>query len=137
MLRPGLWRYELNAGELRNGNLSYRPVFLQGTVARGLESNTTPYGGLLLAEHYAAASVGVAQSLGEFGSVSVDVTAARTKLANGDTKTGQSYRFMYAKSPNEWVTEVRLVGHRFTAPGHHYVRFHDPNRYPRPHCQYT
>ncbi|MBO1114632.1 fimbria/pilus outer membrane usher protein [Bordetella petrii] len=119
MLRPGLWRYELNAGELRNGDSSYRPVFLQGSVARGLESNTTPYGGLLLAEHYAAAAVGVAQSLGEFGSISVDVTAARTKLANGDTKTGQSYRFLYAKSLNDWGTEFRLVGHRYSTSGYY------------------
>ncbi|MBV7484998.1 fimbria/pilus outer membrane usher protein [Bordetella sp. BOR01] len=123
MLRPGLWRHEISAGELRNGYAQYRPVFLQGTVARGLESNTTPYGGLLLAEHYAAAALGVAQSLGEFGSASVDVTAARTKLANGDIKTGQSYRFLYSKSLNDLGTEFRLVGHRYSTAN--YYDFND------------
>src|SRR5690606_3297814 len=123
MLRPGLWRYEINAGELRNGYTDYRPAFVQATLARGLESNTTPYGGLLLAENYSAAALGVAQSLGSFGSVSFDVTAARTKLANGDTKTGQSYRFLYSKSLNELGTEFRLVGHRYSTSG--YYDFND------------
>jgi len=122
MLRPGLWNFEVNAGQLR-GYSGYRPNFVQATVARGLESNTTPYGGLLLAEHYSAVALGAAQSLGRFGSISLDVTAAHTELASGGSKSGQSYRFLYSKSLNDLGTEFRLVGHRYSTSG--YYDFND------------
>ncbi|NYT37717.1 fimbrial biogenesis outer membrane usher protein [Allopusillimonas soli] len=123
MLRPGMWRYELSAGQLRNGNTDYRPRFALATVAHGLASNTTPYGGILVAEHYAAAGLGVVQSLGRFGSLALDVTTARTELANGETQRGNSYRFLYSKSLNDLGTEFRLVGHRYSTSG--YYDFND------------
>lgn len=119
MLRPGLLHYELSAGELRNGYDRYQPRFVQATTARGLASNTTPYAGLLLSEKYSAVAVGAAQSLGKFGSASIDVIHARTQLAQGKVSNGQSYRFLYSKSLNAHGTEFRLVGHRYSTSGYY------------------
>ena len=119
MLRPGLVHYELSAGELRNGYHHYQPRFVQATTARGLASNTTPYAGLLLSGKYSAVAVGAAQSLGKFGSASIDVIHARTQLAQGKVSSGQSYRFLYSKSLNAHGTEFRLVGHRYSTSGYY------------------
>lgn len=118
MLRPGLWRYEINAGELQPGNTQYRPVFLQTTLAKGLASDATPYGGILLAAHYRAAALGFAKSLGDFGSLSLDVTTARAELASQSVQSGRSYRILYSKSLNNLGTEFRLVGHRYSTSGY-------------------
>lgn len=119
MLRPGLLHYELSTGELRNGSDRYQPRFLQATAARGLASNTTSYSGLLLSGNYSAVAVGAAQSLGQFGSASIDVTHARTRLAQGKLSNGQSYRLLYSKSLNAYGTEFHLVSHRYSTSGYY------------------
>lgn len=119
MLRPGLMHYEFSAGELRNGYDHDQPRFVQATAARGLASDTTPYAGLLLSENYRAVAIGAAKSLGRFGSASIDVTHARTHLAQGGMSSGQSYRFLYSKSLNAHGTEFRLVGHRYSTSGYY------------------
>jgi len=126
MLRPGLLHYELNAGTLRSADPGYHPGFVQATFARGLASDTTPQAGLLLADHYHAMAVGVAQGLGRMGSASIDVTHARTRTANGTVRNGQSYRFLYSKSLNPQGTELRVVGHRYSTSG--YFDFTDAAR---------
>ncbi|WP_313171678.1 fimbria/pilus outer membrane usher protein [Stenotrophomonas sp.] len=119
MLRPGLFHYELSAGELRNGYEHYRPRFVQASAAKGLASDITPYAGLLLSEQYSAVALGAAQSLGRLGSASIDISHARTRLAQGGTSSGQSVRFLYSKSLNTHGTEFRLVGHRYSTSGYY------------------
>lgn len=119
MLRPGLLHYEFDAGELSNGYENYRPRFVQAITARGMASDTTPYAGLLLSENYSAFAIGAAQNLGRFGSASIDMTHARTHLAQGGVSSGQSYRFLYSKSLNAYGTEFRLVGHRYSTSGYY------------------
>ncbi|KRG62262.1 hypothetical protein ABB27_18445 [Stenotrophomonas terrae] len=119
MLRPGLTHYEFNAGTLRNGEERYQPRFVQATLARGLRSSATPYGGVLLAENYQSIAFGVAHDLGSFGSASIDISHARTQLAAGGSRSGQSYRFLYSKSLNTHGTEFRLVGHRYSTSGYY------------------
>lgn len=119
MLRPGLTHYELSAGTLRNGEERYQPGFVQATLAHGLRSSATPYGGLLIAQNYQSFAVGVAHDLGRFGSASIDISHARTQLAAGGSSSGQSYRFLYSKSLNTHGTEFRLVGHRYSTSGYY------------------
>ncbi|MGJ8513865.1 fimbria/pilus outer membrane usher protein [Carnimonas bestiolae] len=116
MLRDGIWRYQLTAGEFRNGGSldDYHPSFLQLTASRGLSNDTTPYAGLLIAEHYRAASVGIGKGLGQWGAVSLDVTGAITDIAAGDQASGISSRFLYSKSLNSWGSEFRLLGYRYS-----------------------
>ncbi len=119
MLRPGLTHYELSAGILRNGEERYQPGFVQATLAHGLPSSATPYGGLLVAQNYQSIAMGVAHDLGRFGSASIDISHARTQLASGGSRSGQSYRFLYSKSLNARGTEFRLVGHRYSTSGYY------------------
>lgn len=119
MLRPGHSRFELSAGQLRDGEDRYTPKFLQFTGARGLTSNTTPHIGALFAENYRSMALGVAQSLGTLGSASIDITHARTRLAAGGDRHGQSYRVLYSKSLDAHGTEFRLIGHRYSTSGYY------------------
>lgn len=123
MLREGLWNYEVTAGRYHDGTGGYNPDFIQGTVARGISHNLTPYGGVLIADNYQSAVAGIGSSLGAFGAVSLDGSYAKTNLASGGTKQGQSYRILYAKSLNELGTDFRLAGYRYSTSG--YYDFND------------
>ncbi|EEL7912627.1 fimbria/pilus outer membrane usher protein, partial [Salmonella enterica subsp. enterica serovar Infantis] len=49
--------------------------------------------------------------------VSVDVTHARSQLADDSTHQGQSLRFLYAKSLNNYGTNFQLLGYRYSTRG--------------------
>ena len=119
MLREGIWNFQFTAGKYHSGNGGYQPELLQGTVALGTKYNLTPYGGVILAEHYRSAAVGVGKNLGELGAVSVDGSISDTDLANGDSKQGQSFRFLYSKSLNQVGTTFQLAGYRYATSGYY------------------
>ncbi|MBW7983756.1 fimbria/pilus outer membrane usher protein [Enterobacillus tribolii] len=119
MLREGIWNYQLTAGKYHDGTSQYQPTFLQATVARGVGHDFTPYGGVIMAEHYRSAVAGVGKSLGGWGAVSVDASVSDTELASGGNKRGQSYRFLYSKSLNSMGTDFRLAGYRYATSGYY------------------
>jgi len=115
--REGHTKFSLTAGQYRNGYGSEKPDFGQFTLIHGFGKGVTLYGGMQGTQNYAAAAVGIGQNLGELGAISVDVTQARTKLPEGETSQGQSYRFLYAKTFAETDTDFRLVGYRYSTSG--------------------
>ncbi|WP_224971817.1 fimbria/pilus outer membrane usher protein [Acinetobacter oleivorans] len=120
MLRPGRWKYQVTAGRYRTGNYDndYQPYFGKATVAYGLNNRITPYGGLLIADaHYQSAGLGVGLSLGQFGAFSADATYANNKLASGGSSDGASFRFLYSKSLNEYGTNFKVIGYRYSTRG--------------------
>jgi outer membrane usher protein len=119
MLREGIWDYQLTAGQHHDATSDYRPNFVQGTLARGMVHDVTPYGGLLVADHYRSAVIGMGKNLGNWGAVSLDVSYSDTELAVGDSKQGQSVRFLYSKSLNDWGTEFRIAGYRYSTSGYY------------------
>ena len=119
MLRDGLWNYEVTAGRYHDGVSGYEPNFVQGTVARGISHNLTPYGGVLIAENYQSAVAGVGSGLGSLGAISLDGSYAKTNLASGGTKQGQSFRILYAKSLGDLGTDFRLAGYRYSTSGYY------------------
>lgn len=119
MLRNGLWNYEVTAGRYHDGISGYQPQFIQGTVARGISHNLTPYGGVIVADNYQSAVLGMGTGLGDLGAVSLDGSYAKTNLASGDTKEGQSYRLLYAKSLSDFGTDFRLAGYRYSTSGYY------------------
>lgn len=123
MLRDGLWNYEVTAGRYHDGIGGYQPQFVQGTLARGIGHNLTPYGGAIVADNYQSAVVGMGTGLGDLGAISVDGSYAKTSLASGADKQGQSYRILYAKSLNNLGTDFRLAGYRYSTSG--YYDFND------------
>lgn len=103
--REGRLKYDVVAGRYRSG-LSGKgaPFFVQGTLARGFTGGVTLYGGSQVAKRYTSAVAGAGMNLGTWGAVSADVTAARSELADDSTHSGQSVRFLYAKSLNNYGT---------------------------------
>lgn len=95
MLRKGIWKYQLTAGQYRSSGTSdnYRPSFVQATVARGMNNVITPYVGVLAAEDYFSGGAGVGLSLGKLGAISTDVTMSNNQLAAGGVPQGQVYAF--------------------------------------------
>lgn len=102
MLRKGIWKYQLTAGQYRSSGTSdnYRPSFVQATVARGMNNVITPYVGVLAAEDYFSGGAGVGLSLGKLGAISTDVTMSNNQLAAGGSATGASLRFFSVHDKN-------------------------------------
>lgn len=117
MLREGIWRYSLTAGEYNAAVEGDRPKFGQGTLAYGLPYDFTLYGGLLGSDFYRATQVGVGKSLGSIGAVSLDFTQAATDTLQGQTDTGQSYGLRYGKA-FATGTSVRFAGYRYSTEGY-------------------
>ncbi|WP_105737419.1 fimbria/pilus outer membrane usher protein [Cronobacter dublinensis] len=126
MQRPGQLKYSLTAGEYDpSGPDDATPTFAQGTMIYGLNNRFTLYGGAMGADTYQAAALGVGVGLDEWGSVSIDVTQARSQLQNNTTTTGQSYRFQYSKNIEFTDTAITLAGYRYSTSG--YYDFEEAN----------
>lgn len=119
MLREGIWDYALTAGKYQDGTTNYQPRFIQGTLSRGLSHDLTPYGGVLVADHYRSGVLGVGKSLGMLGAASFDTAWSDTELYNGDRQQGASFRFLYSKSLNALGTQLQIAGYRYSTSGYY------------------
>lgn len=113
-VREGAWRYTASAGKYRNVSGKKEPVVAQGTVAYGLNSRFSLYGGVQAAGLYQSVLMGVGAGLGSLGAASVDITHARSKDPASVTQQGQSLRFLYAKSFLPTGTDFRVLGYRYS-----------------------
>ncbi|MGP0906806.1 fimbria/pilus outer membrane usher protein [Serratia sp. CY76391] len=129
MQREGQVKYSVTTGELRNsGNNSLREAkFVQGTLIYGMPHDMTPYLGVLAAQYYRAAVVGLGVSLGEWGGISADATQANATPVSRDKSQGQSYRIRYSKSMLETGTTLTMAAYRYSTKG--YYSFQDANTY--------
>lgn len=120
MIRPGQYKYQITAGQYRNGNQdSLHPYFGQMSFTYGLNNYLSPYTGAIVSKDYYAVSTGLAWMLGSFGSFSTDLTYAKNTLHNGEQKDGSSFRFLYSKSLNTLGTNLNLVGYRYSTAGYY------------------
>jgi len=116
--REGRLKYDLVAGDFRSGNRQQdKPFFTQATLIAGLPKGYTAYGGTQLSERYTAAALGLGKNLGKWGAISMDMTHARSKLPDDSVHQGQSLRFLYAKSLNNYGTNFQLLGYRYSTRG--------------------
>ncbi|WP_240702168.1 fimbria/pilus outer membrane usher protein [Trinickia terrae] len=120
LLRAGSWRYNVTAGQYRDGIANTHPTFGMATLAHGLPGEFSLYGGVIGTDMYQAALAGIGKNLGRFGAVSFDVTHARseTNLADTNVVTGNSFRFLYAKTFAGSGTDVRVLGYRYSTSGY-------------------
>ncbi|ATM99657.1 fimbrial assembly protein [Proteus vulgaris] len=118
--REGYLSYSVTGGEYRSYDKNVdKTKFGQFTLIYGLPYGVTTYGGSQFSNHYQAYSIGVGQNLGALGAISIDVTQANSKLNNGDTSRGQSYRFRYNKNLNTIGTNIALAGYRYSTDGYY------------------
>lgn len=116
--REGRFKYDVVMGDFRSGNNQQdKPFFTQGTLVAGLPNGYTAYGGTQLAERYTAVALGAGKNLGDWGAISLDLTHARSKLADDSDHQGQSLRFLYAKSLSDYGTNFQLLGYRYSTRG--------------------
>ncbi len=110
--------YNVMAGRYRGGSQNSNDLnIFQGTLAYGLTSGTSLYGGTQVSKDYQSAILGIGRNLGEFGALSFDLTHAESQLQNGLKLSGQSLRFLYAKSLIRMGTTFRLLGYRYSTEG--------------------
>ncbi|MCP5629389.1 fimbria/pilus outer membrane usher protein, partial [Klebsiella pneumoniae] len=73
------------------------PSFAQGELFLGWRYGLTFYGGAQFSDRYTGLAFGIGQNLGRFGAYSLDLTHARSQLADNQHYTGDSVRLRYSK----------------------------------------
>lgn len=127
MQREGRLKYNITSGKYRTtGESERKPDFVLATGIYGLPFTTTVYGGTLIANHYQTGAIGAGKGLGDFGSMSVDSTFAKTSVHNEDNQ-GASFRFQYSKDIQASGTSFSLAGYRYSTSG--YYDFSEANGY--------
>ncbi|HEY0506073.1 MAG TPA: fimbria/pilus outer membrane usher protein [Lysobacter sp.] len=119
LMRPGVSRFSVTAGELRQSNLSDNPRFAEGTYQRGINNWLTAYGGAQLAGDglYHSLAVGGAFNT-PVGAVALDVTGSRTRFhADGGDLNGYSTRVTYSKNVPSTATTFALAAYRYSSSG--------------------
>ncbi|KVZ49573.1 usher CupC3 [Burkholderia ubonensis] len=125
MVRRGSLRYSFAVGQYRAQGTS-KPKLTQGTLVYGVSDNFTGYGGVLAADNYLAANVGVGVNT-RIGGMSMDVTHSRSRTSNG-TRQGQSIRFLYSKTLYPTGTTFTMVGYRYSTDGYRTLAQHVEER---------
>lgn len=116
--REGRVKYSVSAGKYRsNSNQQDDVNTAQGTLIWGLPHGVTAYGGTQWSENYRALALGLGVNMGDYGALSMDITQARSQLADDSTHHGQSLRFLYAKSLSDFGTNIQLLGYRYSTKG--------------------
>lgn len=137
-VRKGAVKYSLSAGKYDTGAWSdnsrgLAQPFTQGELIYGLLDGTSVYGGIIAASHYHSARLGVGQSLGNMGAVSVDGTYAATVLNQTDRQQGHSLQVKYSKYFDYTRTSMTFAGYRYNS-GDYYTfdeasnGFYSPDR---------
>ena len=119
MLRQGHKKYSLSVGRYHYASSTplRSPVFMQSTLFYGLPMAFTAFGGALVAQNYHAAAAGLGKGFGDFGSVGVDVSLAKTELPQGRHSSGQSVRVQYQKSFASTNTTFSMANYRYSSGG--------------------
>ena len=122
-LRPGVTRYEVAAGEYRNGPMrNITPLVSQFTLQRGLTNAVTAYGGVIVADNYDSILVGAALNT-RAGALGLDVSQANSRFPDQPSRTGQSVRLSYSKRVAPTNTTISVAAYRYSSSG--YLSFQD------------
>jgi outer membrane usher protein len=117
LLRAGMTRFALAAGQVNELSLPDTPFIFQGTVQRGINNGWTFYGGVTASNSYFAPMVGSAINL-PAGAFSLDVTSARAPMRTLHPQSGVSTRISYSKNLEATGTNFALAAYRFSTRGY-------------------
>jgi outer membrane usher protein len=118
LLRPGVWRYSLTGGEVKQPSLSGTERFVQGTLQHGFSNYLTGYAGAVDAQHYRAGLLGIAVNTA-LGAVAADVTQAQAAISDAYSSSGQSLRLSYSKLVHETQTSFVVSTYRYSSSGYY------------------
>lgn len=120
-LRPGISRFGVALGQLRESQLERHPNFAQATYQRGISNLMTGYVGAIVAENYLAGLVGAAFNT-SLGALAVDVTHASARIPGVSATSGQSVRVSYSKSVDATGTNIAVAAYRYSSRGYWTMR---------------
>lgn len=119
LVRNGQMKYAVGAGKYRPTGDQDAPSFAQGELFYGWKYGLTFYGGTQVSDRYTGLAVGGGQNLGSYGAYSVDLTRARSRLADDNIYTGYSVRLRYSKLLNDYGTRVNFFSLRYSTEEFH------------------
>lgn len=114
MMRPGVGKWDITAGEVNKEELRDKPGLLQGTYYYGLSNTFTGYTGLQITDNgYWAGllGIGINTTLGAF---SFDVTQSHAEIPDDKTYEGQSYRISWNKYFAPTQTSLNIAAYRYS-----------------------
>lgn len=117
LLRPGVTRFSLAAGQLRDESIEHKPDVVQATMQRGFTNMLTGYAGVTGSQGYAAVLLGSALNT-RYGALAMDVTAAHTRIPGMDAMSGQSVRLSYSKTMAQTGTTLTVAAYRYSTSGY-------------------
>lgn len=114
MQRPGVGRWDISAGQVKNGSLYHEPNLLQGSFYYGFNNFLTGYTGVQATDNdYLAALIGVGINT-PIGALALDVTQSQTKIPDDKTYRGQSYRATWNKLLESTNTSINMAAYRYS-----------------------
>ncbi|RAY76272.1 fimbrial assembly protein, partial [Enterobacter cloacae] len=117
MVREGQVRYSVTGGKYLSSSFEKNDSkYSQATLSYGLPNAATMYSGFQVSEKYHSLLLGLGYGLGELGSLSFDLTQAKTN-AEEKRYQGQSYRLKYAKNIISSGTALTLASYRYSTIG--------------------
>ncbi len=117
LMRPGVTRFSVAAGELHDASIHAHPALAQATIQRGFTNLLTGYAGIVASSGYGAALLGGALNT-RYGALAMDVTAARAEIPGQSTQNGQSVRLSYSKILPDSDTSFSLATYRYSTSGY-------------------
>lgn len=116
LLRPGITRFDIAAGQLRDSSLQHKPEVVQGTLQHGFTNLLTGYTGFVGSQGYIAALAGSAINT-RFGAIALDITHANTRIPGYASRSGQSMRLTYSKIITSTQTTLSVAADRYSTGG--------------------
>ncbi len=117
LLRPGVTRFSVAAGQLRDESIGHKPDVMQATMQRGFTNILTGYAGVAGSQGYAAVLLGSALNT-RYGALAMDITAAHTRIPGMDAMSGQSVRLSYSKTMAQTGTTLTVAAYRYSTSGY-------------------
>lgn len=112
LLRPGVTRFDVSAGNLRNQRFGDDHYVGQATLQHGFNNLLTGYGGLRVARNYMSAKFGNAFNT-PIGALAVDATWARLNLPK-DQKSGWRFGLSWSKTVPSTHTRLGVAAYRYS-----------------------
>lgn len=116
LLRPGITRFDVAVGELRDATIHDKPAVLQATVQHGFNNLLTGYAGIAGSQGYGALLAGAAINT-RYGAFAMDVTQANAHIPGYSTQSGQSVRLTYSKVIPSTETTLSVATYRYSTGG--------------------
>lgn len=113
MLREGMTRFGVWAGQVDENSVSETPFIAQGTLQYGVTNHTTLYLGGTVSNSYTSGLAGAAFNL-PFGAVAFDVTGSRAAFRHDGILRGVSTRLRWSRSVATTGTTFGVAAQRFS-----------------------